>query len=108
VCVEGSFGIKEGGDLALIFTPHDMTHRRHTMYEREVTIRGGFPLIVKFQVHPSEPDVGLFGPQIEIWEILTPRRQSAEFLNLTEAEEDDIIADLHSQLANEADDSLYW
>lgn len=74
------------------------------MREAEVTIRGGFPLIVKFQVHPSEPDVGIFGPQIEIWEILTPRRQSAEFLNITEAEEDSIVEQLHDQMMEEARD----
>lgn len=64
------------------------------MNELEVTIRGGFPLIVKYRIYPAEPDVGIFGNQIEIDEILTVRGQPADFLKITEKEEEEIVADI--------------
>jgi hypothetical protein len=56
------------------------------MYEREITIRGGFPLRVSYRICPAEPDVGIMGPYVEIDAIRTTRGQSAEFLKFTDAD----------------------
>ncbi len=58
--------------------------------ECETTIRGGFPLRVRFRMCPAEPDVGIMSAYAEIDEILTPAGKSAEFLNFTDKELDEI------------------
>ena len=52
----------------------------------EVTIRGGFPLLVSYQAQLAEPDVGIMSSYAEVDEILTIKGQSADFLNITDDE----------------------
>lgn len=38
-------------------------------------IKGGLPVEVEARIHPSEPDVGIFEPQVEIEDIRWPGKK---------------------------------
>jgi len=55
-------------------------------------VRRGFPFIVKGNLCPAEPDVGLMEEYFDDVEFLTNRGRPADFLCLTDVEEQALIS----------------
>lgn len=49
------------------------------------TVKGGLPVSVTAKIHPAEPDIGIFGEQVEITSITFPR--GGEVPNVSESDE---------------------
>ncbi len=78
------------------------------MRETETTIRGGFPLRVIYKMNPAERDVGIMSAYAEVYEILTPAGKSAEFLNFTQAELEEIEQACDNDAYDNYDEDPRW
>lgn len=76
-----------------------------TPFEVTVHIRRGFPLLVKGEVYPAEPDVGLPRSYFGEIDILTRDGKSAAFLKLTPQEVDHIEEEVWYELEKQREPS---
>lgn len=53
---------------------------RPTKVEFDATVCGGFPVTVRANVYPPEPDVGIFSPQAEVQDIRSLHLTDATFV----------------------------
>lgn len=74
-------------------------------FEVECVVKGGFPVLVRGSLYPSEPDVGIMGEYIDDYEILTVKGKSCEWLKLSQDQVDDLLVDAHEKIPrNDPDD----
>ena len=64
----------------------------------EVSVKGGFPVIVKGVIGGAEPDVGHYGAGIDDYEVFTLKGKSASFLRLTTVEEQLMLEEVWRKL----------
>lgn len=62
---------------------------------QECTVRGGFPIVVHFNVSPAEPDVGISQPYIDQYEFTNTKGKSVAWLKLTQQENDRLLEQLN-------------
>lgn len=66
-----------------------------------VTVKGGFPVMVTYQVCPAEPDVGIDRSYLTIYDVMTSKGKPAPWLKLTMKDFDDIEQQLWDQLGRQ-------
>jgi hypothetical protein len=86
-------------EIKRVFTKEKNERRLLAYYNtcQEVTVRGGFPLLVWMDVRGAEPDVGYSDELVEDAEITTINFGSVSFLKLTIDEECKAINDAFDQ-----------
>jgi hypothetical protein len=80
-------------EVKRVFTKEKNERRLWSYYGtcQEVTVRGGFPILVWLDVRGAEPDVGDFDEWLSDAEITTINFGSVGFLKLTAKEQDAAI-----------------
>ena len=64
------------------------------------TVCGGFPVEVRAGISPPEPDVGLCGYWVSDMEIFTRRGKPANFLKISEADDDRLVSEALEHFAD--------